>query len=62
MRTVEELLRGKGSAIPSAALLTGVAQAGRVSPHRAGRNRWKGGGRDRSPTALYFCAAFWNFS
>ena len=32
MRTVEELLRGKGSAIPSAALLMGVAQAERVAP------------------------------
>jgi site-specific DNA-methyltransferase (adenine-specific) len=32
VRTVEELLGGKGFAIPSAALLMGVAQAERVSP------------------------------
>jgi site-specific DNA-methyltransferase (adenine-specific) len=32
VRTVEELLGGKGFEIPSAALLMGVAQAERVSP------------------------------
>ena len=32
IRTVEELLAGTGFAIPSAALLMGVAQAARVAP------------------------------